>query len=168
MEKSIYFAGGCFWGVEAYFQQLKGVERTRVGYAQGNGIVPTYAQVCTGTTGYTETTEIYYDDTVITLVDLLGHFFRFVDPTSLNKQGNDIGTQYRSGIYYVAMTDVPIIEKFLQQRQRDYDKPFVIEVEQLRNFFAAEPEHQDYLLKHPGGYCHVNLNVIKESEKKTT
>jgi len=166
MQKTIYFAGGCFWGVEAYFQQLKGVHDTTVGYAQGNGTKPTYAQVCTGTTGYTETVKVTYDPTSISLTQLLEHMFRFVDPTSLNKQGNDIGTQYRSGIYYVDDADLPIIVAFLEKAQQGYNQSFVIEVEKLRNFFEAELEHQDYLLKNPHGYCHVNLRVIKEHEKK--
>jgi len=168
MEKTIYLAGGCFWGVEAYFQQLAGVLNTEAGYAQGNGLKPTYEQVCTGTTGYTETVAVIYDDAIISLEVLLGHMFRFVDPFSLNKQGNDVGTQYRSGIYYVDVADEPIITTFLATEQQKYDRPFVIEVEPLRNFFVAEPEHQDYLLKNPAGYCHINLNLVNEEEKKET
>jgi len=166
MQKTIYVAGGCFWGVEAYFQQLKGVVQTRVGYAQGNMDNPTYADVCTGMSGFTETVRIVYDDVVLSLSTLLEHMFRFVDPTSLNKQGNDIGTQYRAGIYYTDVIDVPVIEAFLTQKQAQYEKQFVIEVEKLRNFFEAEAEHQDYLLKNPSGYCHVNLALITADEKK--
>jgi len=166
MIKTIYFAGGCFWGVEAYFQQLIGVQETKVGYAQGNGDKPTYEQVCTGTTGYAETVEIMYDDAFVSLRALLGHMFRFIDPTVLNRQGNDIGTQYRTGVYYVDETDHPVIVEFLRGEQQHYDKPFVIEVEKLRNFFEAESAHQDYLLKHPFGYCHINLNLVQEDEKK--
>lgn len=166
MEKTIWLAGGCFWGVEAYFALLNGVLETKVGYAQGNGKKPTYEEVCKGDTGYTETVEIQYNNTTITLDSLLSHMFRFIDPTSLNKQGGDIGTQYRTGIYYTDIMDLPIIQKFLTLQQHNYQQQLVVEVEQLRNFFEAEEYHQEYLTKNPNGYCHVNLNLVMPNERK--
>lgn len=165
--KKIWLAGGCFWGVEAYFAQLKGVEHTEVGYAQGNkDIVPTYELVCTGTTGYTETVEIVYNPNEITLSTLLLHMFRFVDPTSLNQQGNDRGTQYRSGIYFEDAEDEAIIKDFLTQMQAQFSSKIVVECEPLTSYYSAEAYHQEYLLKNPTGYCHVNLNLVKPEERK--
>jgi len=166
MEKEIWLAGGCFWGVEAYFQMLKGVISTSVGYAQGNGIKPTYEEVCTGKTGYAETVKIIYNDNEIKLNALLSHMFRFINPTSLNKQGADEGTQYRTGVYYSDKDDRACILAFINQQKEYYELPLVVEVEAIKNFFEAEDYHQDYLLKNPKGYCHVNLNLIKSSEKK--
>lgn len=167
MEKEIYIAGGCFWGVEAYFQQLKGVNKTEVGYAQGNpAIKPTYELVCTGRTGYTETVYMAYDDEIITLDEILQHMMRFVDPTSLNQQGNDVGTQYRSGVYYVDDADEEIVARFLEELQNSYDKPVQVENEKLSIYWGAEEYHQEYLDKNPNGYCHVNLNLVQQHERK--
>lgn len=164
--KKITLAGGCFWGVEAYFAQLKGVINTRVGYA--NGIIenPTYELVKTGTTNFVEAVEIDYDENIITLETLLSHLFRFIDPTSINRQGNDFGTQYRTGIYYTDLSDKEVSEVFLNKEQKNYQLPIAVEVKPLNNFYEAEEYHQKYLDKNPGGYCHVNLNLIKQKEKK--
>lgn len=164
--KKITLAGGCFWGVEAYFAQLKGVINTRVGYA--NGIIenPTYELVKTGTTNFVEAVEIDYDENIITLETLLSHLFRFIDPTSINRQGNDFGTQYRTGIYYTDLSDKEVSEVFLNKEQKNYQLPIAVEVKPLNNFYEAEEYHQKYLDKNPGGYCHVNLNLIKQEEKK--
>ncbi len=164
--KKIWLAGGCFWGVEAYFQQLAGVVETKAGYAQGNIPNPTYEQVCTGTTMYTETVEISYDETRMPLDTLLHHMFRFIDPTSLNKQGGDRGTQYRTGIYYQDNNDDIIAREFLAKQQVNYKAPIVVEVEPLKSFYVAEDYHQDYLLKNPNGYCHINLNLVLPDERK--
>lgn len=164
--KKITLAGGCFWGVEAYFAQLKGVINTRVGYA--NGIIenPIYELVKTGTTNFVEAVEIDYDENIITLETLLSHLFRFIDPTSINRQGNDFGTQYRTGIYYTDLSDKEVSEVFLNKEQKNYQLPIAVEVKPLNNFYEAEEYHQKYLDKNPGGYCHVNLNLIKQEEKK--
>ncbi|WP_346355343.1 peptide-methionine (S)-S-oxide reductase MsrA [Azotosporobacter soli] len=164
--KKIWLAGGCFWGVEAYFQQLKGVVDTTVGYGQGTLENPTYQQVCQGNTGHAEVCEIVYDESVLPLGTLLEHFFRIIDPTALNRQGNDYGTQYRSGIYYREEADQVKIMVFLTAQQKKYAAKIVVEVEPKRNFYLAEEEHQDYLRRNPSGYCHINLNLASEAEKK--
>ena len=164
--KKIWLAGGCFWGVEAYFLQLKGVLDTRVGYGQGITDQPTYQQVCSGTTGFTEVCEVTYDEKLLPLPKLLEHFFRIIDPTSINRQGPDRGTQYRSGVYYSADDEKEIIVNFINERQQHYMEPIVVEVEPVKSFFPAEDYHQRYLEKTPGGYCHVNLGLARPDERK--
>lgn len=166
MASNLYIAGGCFWGVEAYFRALKGVIDTKAGYAQSNVPFPTYEGVCSGKTGAVEAVEITYDKEIISLETVLEHMFRFVDPVSLNKQGNDVGTQYRSGIYYEQDSDRTIISSFLGEVQRNYSETIVVEVEKIANFYVAEEYHQKYLEKNPRGYCHVNLGLITKSERK--
>jgi peptide-methionine (S)-S-oxide reductase len=157
--KEIYLAGGCFWGVEEYFSRINGVVDTQVGYANGTVKNPSYEQVCTGTTGHAETTYIKYDETKVTLETLLERFFRIIDPTLLNRQGGDIGNQYRTGIYYTDESDGELIRKFVSKIDDKYDKPIVTEVKKLECFYDAEEYHQDYLKKNPGGYCHVDMNA---------
>lgn len=164
--RKIWLAGGCFWGVEAYFQQLKGVLDTTVGYGQGTADHPTYEEVCTGQTGHTEICEVVYDETALPLIKVLEHYFRIIDPTTLNRQGPDIGTQYRTGIYYTDATDKPVITDFIKAIQSSYTKPVVVEVEPLTCFYPAEDYHQDYLRKNPRGYCHINLNTVKPEERR--
>lgn len=166
MNKTIYLAGGCFWGVAEYYRRLKGIVSTEVGYAQGTTENPTYREVCTQTTNHTETVEVVYDANEISLEKVIEHFFRMIDPTSLNRQGNDIGTQYRSGIYSKDLEEVEEIIKLVESYQPHYDQPIVVEVEQLKDFYKAEEEHQDYLVKNPFGYCHINFNLIKPEELK--
>ncbi len=163
MNKTIYFAGGCFWGVEAYFKRLKGVTETTVGYANGNTMNPKYEDLKEGKATHAETVQIKYDDDVISLVELLGHYLRFVDPYSLNKQGEDEGIQYRTGIYYTDLLDAVTTETYFSSVLKPNYK---IEIKKLCNFFPAEEYHQDYLTKNPNGYCHVNLGLIKPNEKK--
>lgn len=164
--RKIWLAGGCFWGVEAYFKQLKGVTQTKVGYGQGETDCPSYAAVCSGETGHTEICEVAYAEDLLPLPAILEHYFRIVDPTALNRQGPDRGTQYRSGIYYSDPAERPVIEQFIAAQQQRYLNPIVVEVEPLRNFHPAEEYHQDYLGKTPGGYCHVNLGLAKPQERK--
>ncbi|WP_378954017.1 peptide-methionine (S)-S-oxide reductase MsrA [Pelosinus sp. sgz500959] len=164
--RKIWLAGGCFWGVEAYFQQLKGVIETKVGYGQGNIENPTYQQVCSGTTGYTEVCEVTYDDEMISLGKVLEHFFRIIDPTTLNRQGPDHGTQYRTGIYYTDEGESDTIFHFVKEMQKNYTEDIVVEIEPVMNFYLAEEYHQKYLDKTIGGYCHVNLRLAKPEEKK--
>lgn len=158
MEKRrIYLAGGCFWGLEAYLKQLPGVLDTQVGYANGRTEAPSYEAVCHKHTGHAETVEVSYDAEELPLALLVQAFLAVIDPTSRNRQGNDYGTQYRSGIYYTDAQERPLIEAVLGQEQLDYLQPIVTEVAPLEHFYPAEKEHQDYLTTHPGGYCHIDL-----------
>lgn len=161
----IYLAGGCFWGVEAYFSKLPGVLRTTSGYANGKIENPTYKEVSTGETGFVETVEIEYDKNIISLEEILDHYFDIVDPTTLNRQAHDIGTQYRSGIYYKNDEDKIIIEKTLKEEQKKYKEKIVTEAEKLTNFYKAEEYHQKYLDKNPGGYCHIDLSKANKYQK---
>ncbi|MDE6397636.1 MAG: peptide-methionine (S)-S-oxide reductase MsrA, partial [Muribaculaceae bacterium] len=162
MIKKIYLAGGCFWGTEHLFSLVNGVIETETGYANSLVANPTYQMVCTGETGAAETVEVQYDDTKIGLTDLLIIFFKSIDPVSVNRQGNDIGTQYRTGIYYTETSDLPVIEAVVATVQRRYNDPLAVEVSPLINFYPAEEYHQDYLDKNPRGYCHINPGLFAE------
>ncbi len=154
--KEIALAGGCFWGVDEFFSRKEGVLSTKSGYSNGQVENPTYEEVCTG---HAETVYVQYDESRISLETILEKFFKVIDPTSLNKQGNDIGTQYRTGIYYIDEADKEAIDQFIESRKSKYTRPIVVEVEPLRNFFDAEEYHQDYLKKNPRGYCHIDLSI---------
>lgn len=164
MIKTIYFAGGCFWGTAHLFSLVQGVIEAEAGYA--NSIIPnpTYKEVCTGTTHAAETVRVEYDDEIVGLTDLLRLYFRSIDPTSVNRQGGDVGTQYRTGIYYTDPSDVPVIKAEMATIQRQYSKPLAVEVMPLQNFYPAEEYHQDYLYKNPDGYCHIDFNLFKEAK----
>ena len=164
--KEIILAGGCFWGVEAYFQRLNGVVKTIVGYTDGKTENPSYKEVCSGETYHAEACKISYDEKIISLEKILEHFFRIIDPTSLNRQGHDIGTQYRTGVFYNNLEDKEIIEKFIENKKSEYSNPIVVDVKEEKKFWNAEEYHQNYLIKNPGGYCHVNLDIIKPDEIK--
>lgn len=157
--KEIVLAGGCFWGVDAYFARKEGVASTRSGYANGTTENPTYEQVCAGKTGHAEAVHVKYDASVLSLETLLEKFFKVIDPTVRNRQGNDIGTQYRTGIYYMDEEDRSVVEDFIARKAKDYARPIVTEVEPLRCFYDAEEYHQDYLKKNPRGYCHIDLDM---------
>lgn len=161
-QKEIYLAGGCFWGTQAYFDMVKGVIKTEVGYANGILENPTYEQVCTGATGFAETTKIIYNPEIINLYQILEHYFRTIDPTSLNKQGGDIGTQYRTGIYTQNLDDRKVVQDFFEIVKVNFDKEIVVEDKLLKNYYVAEEYHQNYLEKNPGGYCHVDLSLAKK------
>ncbi|NLH45857.1 MAG: peptide-methionine (R)-S-oxide reductase MsrB, partial [Acholeplasmataceae bacterium] len=150
-----YLAGGCFWGTEKYLSSLEGVVATEVGYANGRTENPSYEDVCYKNTGHAETVKVEYDASVLPLKDLLKLFYEVIDPVSINRQGNDVGTQYRTGIYYIDETDLPIIKESLKELKREYPVPLAIEVEPLSNYYPAEEYHQKYLDKNPGGYCHI-------------
>jgi peptide methionine sulfoxide reductase msrA/msrB len=156
--RKIWLAGGCFWGVEAYFAQINGVMDTSVGYANGQTKNPSYEEI--PFTGHAETVEISYDANVISLERLLTYFFKIIDPTVKDRQGPDIGTQYRTGIYYKDELDLAIIQKVVASEQEKYQKRIVTEVMPLKNYYLAEDYHQDYLKKNPGGYCHIDLSDL--------
>ncbi|OXT09269.1 peptide-methionine (S)-S-oxide reductase [Thermoanaerobacterium thermosaccharolyticum] len=160
--KEIVLAGGCFWGVQAYFDTIDGVAETKVGYANGNKENPTYEEVCTNTTGFAEACYVRYDENIISLEDLLRNYWKIINPTLKNRQGNDIGTQYRTGIYYIDSNDADIIIKSRDEEQKKYDKPIVTEIEPLKNFYDAEEYHQKYLEKNPNGYCHIPRELFKK------
>ena len=162
MEKKIYLAGGCFWGTDHLFSLVDGVVKTAAGYANSKVAYPSYEEVCTGRTGAAETVEVVYDDTKVGLTDLLSIYFRSIDPTTLNRQGNDIGTQYRTGIYNTDPADRPAIEAFVAAVQRRHTEPLAVEVGPLVNFYPAELYHQEYLYKNPQGYCHVDPALFEE------
>lgn len=154
--KNIYLAGGCFWGVEEYYNRITGVSDSVSGYAMGEG-VPTYETL--KATGHAETVKVTYDSNKVSLVELLAQYFRIVDPTVVNRQGNDVGTQYRTGIYYENPEDEAIIVKYVDFIRSKYPKPIVTEIKPLDKFYDAEAYHQDYLLKNPNGYCHIDLGL---------
>ncbi len=162
--KNIIVAGGCFWGVQEYYSRLKGIVNTRVGYTDSDKENPTYEQVC-NSSGHVEAVYLQYNED-ITLEKILEHLFRMIDPTSLNKQAEDIGVQYRTGVYYSDDTEKEIIEQYIESRQKDYDKPIVVEVKKATKFYNAEDYHQDYLRVNTNGYCHVNFGLIEEDELK--
>ncbi|MGL4336217.1 MAG: peptide-methionine (S)-S-oxide reductase MsrA [Turicibacter sp.] len=164
--KKIILAGGCFWGVEAYFKRIKGVESSQVGYTDGLTVNPSYQEVCTGLTQHVEACVLMYDETILPLEKILDHLFKIIDPTSLNKQGGDVGTQYRTGIYYSSEEDYRLIQNYIDKQQVVYKNTIVVEVKPETIFYDAETYHQDYLTKNPMGYCHVNLHTIPNDELK--
>lgn len=156
--KKIVLAGGCFWGVQEYYSRINGVLKTEVGYANGRTENPTYEEVCNKNTGFAEVCYVEYDENVISLKEVLDKFWQVVNPTTLNRQGNDIGSQYRSGIYYFDEEDIAVIKESIAKIQKNYEKKIVTEVKPLENYYKAEEYHQDYLKKNPNGYCHIQLN----------
>lgn len=166
-EKTIYLAGGCFWGLEAYMRNLPGVTDTEVGYANGTDTAPSYEAVCTGLTGHAETVRVRYDPTVVGLPRLTELFLSVIDPFSVNRQGNDIGSQYRSGVYYTDPAEKDELQAVFDAEAKKHGQPLAVELEPLKNFFPAEDYHQDYLVKNPGGYCHIPRSVIEGAKKET-
>ncbi len=156
MTKRIYFAGGCFWGTQRYLSLVPGVVGTLVGYANGRVPAPSYRDVCQGGTGFAEAVQTDYDPARLSLTFLLEQFFLSVDPLSLNRQGGDAGEQYRTGVYYVDEADREIVLGALALLQESFDRPVVVQALPLANFYPAEDEHQEYLVKNPAGYCHIS------------
>lgn len=148
--KSIVVAGGCFWCIEALFEDLKGVLYAESGYAGGDTPNPTYKQVCSGTTGHAEVVKVTFDPRLVSAEDLLRLFFVAHDPTSLNRQGPDIGTQYRSAIFYSTREEREMAERILNEMMKSglFDKPIVTSIEPLKNYTRAEEYHQDYFAKY--------------------
>ena len=163
MMKDIYFAGGCFWGADKYLSLIPGVIRTEVGYANGNTLNPTYKEVCEEETGHVEAVRVQYNPNQISLPFLLDLFFDSIDPTTLNKQGGDQGTQYRSGVYYLEPSDLKSIQLAIEKLQKEYSRPIVVEVLPLSCFYLAEEYHQKYLDKNPTGYCHIGEDMFAKA-----
>lgn len=160
--REIYLAGGCFWGMEAYFERIDGILNAESGYANGNTANPSYEDVIRGS-GHAETVKLTYDANQVSLPVILAYYFRVIDPTSLNKQGNDRGIQYRTGIYYTSEDQKPIIEEAIRKEQEKWRRPIVVEVQPLKNYYAAEEYHQDYLQKNPNGYCHIDIKLADDA-----
>ncbi len=163
--KTIYLAGGCFWGTEYFFSLIDGILETKAGYA--NGIIenPSYEQVCSQKYKFVESVQINFDENKISLKKILNKFFLTINPTSLNKQGGDIGLQYRTGIYYEDKESMIIANNEIEKLQTKYSNPIQIELLPLINFYPAEEYHQKYLNKNPNGYCHIPLSLFKEANK---
>ena len=158
--KLIYLAGGCFWGAEHFFKQCAGIVSTETGFANGNTENPTYKEVYTDKTGFAEAVKIEYNPNRISLRRILEFFFMVIDPTSVNKQGEDVGTRYRTGIYYTDAGDLDIIKEVYDKEQSESESKFAVEVEPLKNYYAAEDYHQDYLERKADGYCHLPLKTF--------
>ena len=163
--KEIYLAGGCFWGTEHYFKQIDGVVDTEVGYANGTTEDPTYKEVCTDKTGFAETVHVRYDPNKVSLRFLLEMYFKAIDPTSVNQQGHDIGTQYRTGVYYTDSADEATIKEIFTEQQQYVKGMIAVENLPLKNFYKAEDYHQNYLDKNPDGYCHLPKSLFEFARK---
>ena len=152
--KTIYLAGGCFWGMQKFFDQFEGILRTEVGYANGPDIPPMYEDVCSDS-GHAETICIEYDESRISLTEILKDYFMVIDPLSVNRQGEDQGIQYRTGIFYTEESQLNEIMSVCKTEEEKAGSKLAVIVEPLKNFFSAEEYHQKYLEKNPGGYCHI-------------
>lgn len=165
MRKEIYLAGGCFWGTEKYLENIPGIIATEVGYANGNTENPTYEEVCHHNTGHAETVKVEYEDDTISLSYLLSLYYDVINPVSVNRQGGDVGSQYRTGIYYTDQKDQAGIEESIQELQKSYEDKIAIERKPLVNYYKAEEYHQKYLDKNPGGYCHIGVDKFEKAKK---
>ena len=152
----IYLAGGCFWGLEEYFSRIEGIKKTTVGYANGQVESTNYQLI--HQTDHAETVHLIYDEKRISLREILLYYFRVIDPLSVNKQGNDVGRQYRTGVYYTDQADKAVIEQVFAEQEKQLGQKIAVELEPLCHYVLAEDYHQDYLKKNPGGYCHINVN----------
>lgn len=159
--KKIYLAGGCFWGVEHFLSLINGVKNTIVGYANSDIDNPSYEDLKSHKSLASETVEVTYDENIITLKEILELFFKIIDPTIIDRQGHDIGHQYRTGIYYIDENDIETINICINNLSKQYDKPIVTEILKLENFTKAEEYHQDYLIKNPTGYCHIDPKMFE-------
>ena len=164
--KTIYLAGGCFWGTQHFFDQFSGVLHTETGYANGRTDAPSYKDVRYRNTGHAERVKICYDETRMSTEQLLRYYFMTIDPLSLNRQGGDVGSQYRTGIYYEDETLLPAIRTVMAEEEAKAGETLAVEVLPLRHFFRAEEYHQDYLGKNPGGYCHIPPRLMHLEEQE--
>lgn len=163
--KTIYLAGGCFWGVQKFVDQFDGIIRTEVGYANGEKAYPTYEEVCNDS-GHAETVKVEYDERIISTKELIGYYFMIIDPLSVNRQGGDTGIQYRTGIYYEDESLLSDIRSVIEKESEKYDDPLAVEVMNLKNFYSAEEYHQKYLDKNPTGYCHISPAMMNIKKRK--
>ena len=163
--KIIYLAAGCFWGSQKFFDQFDGVKNTCVGYANGNTENPSYEDVKHHNTGHAETVKIEYDENQISTEEILNYYFMVIDPLSVNKQGEDEGVQYRTGIYYEDAELLDTIKKVTGAEEEKLGRKLAVEVLPLRNFYTAEEYHQKYLEKNPTGYCHINPKMFNLAKK---
>ena len=160
----IYFAGGCFWGTQHYISQFPGVLDTEVGYANGDIDNPTYQQVYTDQTGHIECVKVSYDDNMISLKTLCQLFFKSIDPLLVNRQGEDCGTRYRTGIYWDIESDKVTVNEVFHEIQSKYNAPLAVEMGPLKCFYTGEEYHQQYLIKNPDGYCHLSSSLLKTAK----
>ena len=163
--KTIYLAGGCFWGLQKFIDQFDGVIETEVGYANGPDRAPSYQDVCRNS-GHAETVRVVYDESTIPLEKLLDFYFMVIDPLSVNKQGGDAGIQYRTGVYYTDESDLSVIRRVFAAQEKKAGAALAVVTEPLRNFFSAEEYHQKYLEKNPDGYCHIPRHYFDLNGKK--
>ena len=163
-EAEIYLAGGCFWGTEFLMRNVPGVTSVEVGYSNGTTRNPNYREVCKGS-GHAESAHVIYDPNVVPLPKLLSVYYQSIDPTLVNHQGKDSGIQYRTGIYFSNPADEDVIKKSLDDLQGSFFNPVAVECSPIKNFYRAEEEHQEYLIKNPNGYCHVSRTTIDEQAK---
>ncbi|ULQ60727.1 peptide-methionine (R)-S-oxide reductase MsrB [Brucepastera parasyntrophica] len=163
--KDIWFAGGCFWGLEKYFSLVPGVINTAAGYANGNTEQTTYEEVCRGDAAFAETVQVTYDSFITGLENLVFLFYKAVDPTTVNRQGNDRGIQYRTGIYYTSEEDAEAIRRVTEEVRKKYASPLAVEIKPLKNFIPAEEYHQKYLDKNPSGYCHIGKEQFEAAKR---
>ena len=159
--KTLYLAGGCFWGTQKFLDQFDAVKETEVGYANGRTEAPSYEDVCYRDTGHAETVRVVYDETKLSTEDLLRYYFMTIDPLSVNRQGGDFGTQYRTGIYYTDRSLIADISKVIGEETDKAGRPLAVEVKPLENFWEAEDYHQKYLDKNPLGYCHIPRDLLQ-------
>lgn len=163
--KTVFLAGGCFWGMQKFLDQFDGVVYTEVGYANGSDTAPGYRDVCDNS-GHAETVRVDYDENVLSLPALLRFYFTVIDPTSINRQGEDSGIQYRTGVYYTDETQLYEILPVFAEIEAKIGAPLAVELKPLDNFFPAEEYHQKYLDKNPGGYCHIPTRFFHLQDKK--
>lgn len=159
----IYLAGGCFWGMQGYFDRLKGVLDSSVGYANSKIANPSYDLVCSGASGAVETLKLEYDESALSLREIIEQFLSIIDPCALNYQGNDRGTQYRNGVYYEDSQSESVIRECLKKWEQGQNRKAVTEILPLANFYEAESYHQKYLEKNPNGYCHIDIESALHS-----
>ncbi len=164
--KEVYLAGGCFWGVEKYLGMINGIVATEVGYAQSDIENPTYRDLCEARCSAVEAVKVTYDESKVSLEKILNLFLKIIDPTSINKQGNDRGLQYRTGVYFLESEQETITNDFINSIRNNYEKEIVVEVEKLKNYTVAEDYHQNYLDNNPNGYCHINFANFSEEDFK--
>lgn len=158
--RTLYLAGGCFWGTQRFFDQFDGIINTEVGYANGPTENPTYKDVC-ASSGHAETVKVVFDDALVSARKLLEYYFMVIDPISVNRQGGDTGIQYRTGVYYDDDSLLPAIRAVFDEEQKKYSQPLAVELLPLENFFSAEEYHQKYLEKNPTGYCHIPSSMFE-------